>query len=162
MSFGISIGDFIAVSRLALDLYVAYRDGPAEVKEVSRQLMSLHATLEELSQNLQDPDSFVFGASKKAKHKLNRLISGCEGTLKELEDMYGKCRRLAEMKSISWSRLKLTKEVKAMDGLRASLERHIQGVMLFLTSVNTYVVCQASRQSFASVKDPTRTNANVH
>ena len=42
MSFGYGVGDFIAVSKLAWDVYTAYKDAPEDFRNISDEIKSLH------------------------------------------------------------------------------------------------------------------------
>lgn len=133
MSFGFSVGDFISIGTLALKLYVAYREGPLEFREISRELLSLHTTLEEISSNLSAPVS-LFSRSPGTKLNLERLVEGCAEALKELEGIWNKYQALdGRAKKFSWQRMKFGKE--NLDGVRAKLGVHLQGLMVFLTTV---------------------------
>lgn len=129
MSFGFSIGDFISVGSLALSLYLSYRDGPSEIREVSRELLSLHTTLEELRHDLEDPDSTISRSSSKKTRNLQGLIARCKEPLEELETIYQKYVGMG-----SWQRLKIGKE--DIDCIRHKLGLHLTGLTLFLTGIS--------------------------
>ncbi|KAH9205847.1 hypothetical protein DL95DRAFT_267280, partial [Leptodontidium sp. 2 PMI_412] len=57
MSFGVGVGDFLAVGRLVLDLYNACKDAPGEFQEICRELSSIHTVLSGLATQAQDPTS---------------------------------------------------------------------------------------------------------
>jgi len=59
MSFGFSAGDFLCVGTLALKLYFSYKDGPNNFREVCRELLTLHTTLEQLQLDIDDPTSII-------------------------------------------------------------------------------------------------------
>ena len=42
MSFGFGVGDFLTVSKLALDVYTAYKDAPEDFRNISDEIKSLH------------------------------------------------------------------------------------------------------------------------
>ncbi|KAH9216082.1 hypothetical protein DL95DRAFT_267896, partial [Leptodontidium sp. 2 PMI_412] len=59
MSFGFSVGDFIAVGRLVLNLYNACKDAPGEFREINGELSSLHIILCDLAEQALDPTSLL-------------------------------------------------------------------------------------------------------
>jgi hypothetical protein len=48
MSFGFAIGDFVAIGRLAWDLYKQCKGASAEFAEVCKEVLSIHTALREL------------------------------------------------------------------------------------------------------------------
>jgi len=48
MSFGFSIGDFVALSSLALKLYRDFKDAPGEFAQISRDLQTSHILIADL------------------------------------------------------------------------------------------------------------------
>ena len=135
MSFGYGVGDVIAVGTLALRLYVSYRDGPSEYRELTRELLSLHTTLDQLRTDMEDPDSILARCTPRKLAKLKDIVGRCHEALEELDTIYEKYNRLeGAKKKISWKRLKFGKE--NIDGIRHKLGMHLRTIQLFLTSVN--------------------------
>ena len=137
MSFGCGVGDFIAVGSLALRLYVSYREGPNDYRELTRELLSLHTTLEQLRSDTEDSDSILARCSPKKLSKLEGIVGRCSEALLELDDICNKYIRLEGVKKRDcWKRLKFGKE--NIDGIRHNLGMHLRTIQLFLTSVTQY------------------------
>ena len=54
MSFGYSVGDIMAVSRLALKVYTAYKDAPNDYRNISDEVKSLHIIIEEATRHFDE------------------------------------------------------------------------------------------------------------
>ena len=67
MSFGVDVGDFLAVGRLVLDLYNACKDAPGEFQQICRELSSIHTVLSGLGEQAKDPNSLFI---KQGKEKI--------------------------------------------------------------------------------------------
>jgi hypothetical protein len=65
MSFGVGVGDFLAVGRLVLDLYNACKDAPGEFQEICRELSSIHTVISGLGEQAKDPNSLFIKQGKK-------------------------------------------------------------------------------------------------
>jgi hypothetical protein len=53
MSFGFSIGDFVAVGNLAWQVWKSCKDAPESFRNVSQEVLSLHAVLKEIEELLE-------------------------------------------------------------------------------------------------------------
>ena len=84
------MGDFLAVVKIATDAYDACKDGPGECQEIWREARSLQFSLEELSQNADDPSSLLNRKGVRRKTPLLELISNCEETMKEIQTLVTK------------------------------------------------------------------------
>jgi hypothetical protein len=152
MSFGLSVGDFIAIGSLALRLYVNYHEGPLEFQEVLRELLSLHTTLEELRNDVVNPSSALSRCSSSKQQNLGKLVSHCAEALRELDKIRDKYRKLEERaKKFSWQRVKFGKE--NIDKVRRRLALHLQGLTLFLATVSQYVAASSDTNE---TTDPSR------
>lgn len=54
MSFGYSIGDFIAVGELALKIYRDYRDAPAQFSAISTEVGSVYLVLKDVDNSIRE------------------------------------------------------------------------------------------------------------
>ena len=99
MSYGYGVGDFIAVSRLAWDVYAAYKDAPEDFRNISDEIKSLH---------------IIVG---KHKYKFyNKTL-----TLEEHKHNYGKYCKDAEMCWGTWT--SCTPGTLDWDQLRAQAQK---------------------------------------
>jgi hypothetical protein len=54
MSFGFSIGDFVAVGQLAWQVYRKCKSAPSEFKAISSQLISLHIVYKDVNETIEE------------------------------------------------------------------------------------------------------------
>jgi hypothetical protein len=122
MSFGFSVGDFLAVGTLTLKLYRAFKDAPAEFNEISGELSSFHIVLCDLKDQAYDSNSLLnrHGASRRAD--LIEIVNNMLSTLRELEDLYS---RYEQMGRNPWLRMQLGQE--QLSTLRGKLNMQIMG-----------------------------------
>lgn len=81
MSFGYGIGDFLAISKLALAVYNVYKDAPDEFKNISDEIKSLHIIIDQHKERELPPEQ---------QQKLGELLHGCENVLKDLDKLMKK------------------------------------------------------------------------
>jgi hypothetical protein len=85
MSFGYSVGDFIAIGQLTWTIYRSCKSAPGEFQELSRELSSLHTILHELEDEAQTPNSLLNRRGSSRKPELQTLLGNLEVVLKEIE-----------------------------------------------------------------------------
>ena len=108
MSYGYGVGDFIAVSKLAWDVYNAYKDAPEDFRNISDEIKSLHIIVERNKVKFQDktrtPDEQV---------QLRDILQGCTNVLEDLDKLHAKYMRLGSAQGSSSQvvdRIKWTQE----------------------------------------------------
>ena len=108
MSYGYGVGDFIAVSKLAWDVYNAYKDAPEDFRNISDEIKSLHIIVERNKVKFQDktrtPDEQV---------QLRDILQGCTNVLEDLDKLHTKYMRLGSAQGSSSQvidRIKWTQE----------------------------------------------------
>jgi len=87
MSFGFSVGDFLAVGQVVLKLYNACKDAPAEFKELSGELSSIHTVLFSLAEQARDPTSLLLRRGGDRGLEWSQIRENLEGTLAVLQDL---------------------------------------------------------------------------
>ena len=94
MSFGFGVGDFLAVSKLALDVYTAYKDAPEDFRNISDEIKSLHIIINRSKDKFQDktlnPDEQV---------QLREILQGCTNVLGDLDKLHTKYMSLGSAQS---------------------------------------------------------------
>ena len=90
MSFGFGVGDIIAISRLALKVYTAYKDAPDDYRNIADEVKSLHIIIEEAAQHFK---STTLSDEKKQGGK--EVLEGCRNVLKDLDALIEKYNALA-------------------------------------------------------------------
>ena len=91
MSFGYGVGDIIAVSRLALKVYTAYKDAPDDYRNISDEVKSLHIIIEEATRHFDESTSL----SNKKQEGGKEVLEGCQNVLKDLDALIDKYKALA-------------------------------------------------------------------
>lgn len=104
MSFGFSVGDFLAAGQLALKIYQSIRDAPDKFTEISRTLSSIHTVLADLTAQAGSSTSLLNRNGSEKKQELLLIIENLTHTMEELEDLY---KRFIRMGRNAWRRFQL-------------------------------------------------------
>jgi hypothetical protein len=131
MSFGVSVGDFLAVGRLVLDLYNACKDAPGEFQEICRELSSIHTVLSGLAIQAQDPNSLLIKQGKERIPEWTKIQENLEFTLGELQDLV---KRYYKMGRNAWLRIQFVSENLA--NLKGRLSFHLNVINTFVSSLS--------------------------
>ncbi|KAL5321187.1 hypothetical protein ACEPPN_011999 [Leptodophora sp. 'Broadleaf-Isolate-01'] len=84
MSFGFSVGDFLAVGKLSIRLWRSFKDAPQEFAEVSRELSSVNIVIADLSDQAGSLTSLLNRRGASRKDELMTLCDNLMGVLEEL------------------------------------------------------------------------------
>ena len=90
MSFGYGVGDIMAVSRLALKVYTAYKDAPDDYRNIADEAKSLHIIIEEAPRHFESTT-----LSNKKQQRGKEVLEGCQNVLKDLDALIEKYNALA-------------------------------------------------------------------
>ncbi|KAH0603574.1 uncharacterized protein H6S33_007896 [Morchella sextelata] len=100
MSFGFGVGDFLAVSQLAWNLYrycyVVARGAPQEFQLLLQEITTLSQSIKLLELEAQDPNSTLARSGEDRILMVKEMMSRVEVTLKELEKHAKKYEKLGE------------------------------------------------------------------
>ena len=106
MSFGYGVGDIMAVSRLALKVYSAYKDAPDDYRNIADEVKSLHIIIEEAARHFESTT-----LSNKKQQGGKEVLEGCQNVLKDLDALIEKYNALASAdRSLVFKRIKLGTE----------------------------------------------------
>ncbi|KAE8440984.1 hypothetical protein EG329_006121 [Mollisiaceae sp. DMI_Dod_QoI] len=130
MSFGFGVGDFIAVSALALKLYNSFKGAPSEFQEISRQLESLHIVLVDLNDQSTQQTSLLNRNGVERKQELFTVRDNLMATMQDLDDIH---KRYKNMGRISWARFEFGQRDLAV--LRDRLTFQISTLNAFIGSL---------------------------
>jgi len=96
MSFGFGVGDFLAVSKLALDVYTAFKDAPEDFRNVSDEIKSLQIIVDQQKGEFQNttlnPDD---------ETQLREILRGCTNVLEDLDKLHHKYMRMGSAQGSS-------------------------------------------------------------
>lgn len=134
MSFGYSVGDFIAAGQLTWAVYRACKDAPGEFQELARELSTLHTIFHELEDEAKSPTSLLNRRGVGRKAELDGLMDNLNGVLGEIEDIVKRYRSLGRDQKKTWHRVGFANEDLA--GLRAKLSIHISSINLFIGALS--------------------------
>ena len=137
MSFGFGVGDIIAISRLALKVYTAYKDAPDDYRNIADEVKSLHIIIEEAAQHFK---STTLSDEKKQGGK--EVLEGCRNVLKDLDALIEKYNALASSNpSQVFRRIKLgTEDIVT---LRARLTSHTTLLNSFIQRLDITIIITA-------------------
>ena len=80
MSFGFSVGDFLAVGQLSWKVYKKCKDSPGKYKELSTEVGALHNVMKETEELLSQQN-----LNRQQENRLLECQQGCEDILKNLD-----------------------------------------------------------------------------
>ncbi|KAK2867954.1 hypothetical protein FQN49_003306 [Arthroderma sp. PD_2] len=119
MSFGVSVGDFVAVGKLCW-------------------ATTLYLILKEIESEAQDPNSILNRHGQGQFAYLYTAISNLRPTLQELEGLATKYRGLGKMEKRTWDRVKFATE--GVDSLRGKLSYHITAIGVLRSSISSSAI----------------------
>ena len=137
MSFGYSVGDFLAVGQLAWKVYKSCRDAPESFNNISLEVLSLHALLKEVEETL---SSCPLTQSKQAS--LATITAGCQNVLLDLQALVLKYESLGTQSKRTWDRVRWGS--KDIAELRARLTSNTMLLTAFLRHVNSFFSTSSS------------------
>ena len=85
MSFGVSVGDFIAIGELCWRVYKRCKASPGVYAQLTGEVSSLHSVLKETEELVRQQT-----LSKRQRDRLLPCQKGCETVLGELDDLLTK------------------------------------------------------------------------
>lgn len=99
MSFGFSVGDILAISGLAFQVYTAYKDAPDDYKHISMEVKSLQAIVDEATKYF---ESTLLSNSKRQEGQ--DALQGCRSVLEDLNSLIEKYKSLASANKMQVSK----------------------------------------------------------
>ncbi|KAH8597323.1 hypothetical protein B0O99DRAFT_593060 [Bisporella sp. PMI_857] len=128
MSFGFSVGDFLAVGQLAWQVYRKCKTAPSEFKSVSSQLVSLHIVIKDVHATIEE-----WELPEAKKDDLLQIVGDAKETLEELDQLLQKYKRLGLKSSRTFDRLRYPRA--EVDELRIRVESSINMLTSFKTGL---------------------------
>ena len=151
MSFGCSVGHFIALGTLAWKVYKSCKGAPEAFKDISLEVLSLHAVLKEAEETV-----FAQALSPERQQRLKAVGDGCYQVLTDLDKLCKKYQSLGAQSKRTWDRMRWGSEDVVV--LRARL---ISNTGL-LTAWIRYLFACAPNESHADSHSPSMSQATVH
>lgn len=100
MVFGFSVGDVAALGQIAWKIYKACKGAPESFKNVSQEVLSLHAVLKELEETY---SGATLSAARQSRLKI--VGDGCRAVLEDLQCVLDKYNSLGTKTKRTWARL---------------------------------------------------------
>ncbi|TVY81567.1 hypothetical protein LSUE1_G002793 [Lachnellula suecica] len=139
MSFGFSIGDIVAVSQLARNIWKGFADSPDQFRAIRTDVAGLYIVLDDVARSFGSYD-----LTERQKSDLQTLISGCQTVLTALDVILQKYGVLESMPTglrakskKAWDRLKwdqaeivelrarLTSQTTILDAFNGSISSQV-------------------------------------
>lgn len=133
MSFGIAVGDLIAVGNLAWKVYRSCRGMKAEFEEVANEARAAHTVLKELQEEATDEKSALNRYGSARKQEFMSLVTGLRKALEEFDKIILKYQSLTRRERRIWDQLKLAAE--DLSGIREKLIYHLTAINVFTDSL---------------------------
>ena len=124
MSLG--AGDIIAISQLAIRVYTAYQDAPAEYKNISEEVMSLRIVVDRAIHYFEGGT-----LSDNEQHEGQKVLQGCQSVLENLDSLIKKHKGIASSKKKGWQ---IFKRVKFSNNNITTLRRRLISNAVLLNS----------------------------
>ena len=128
MSFGYGMSDFLSVSKLAWDVYTAYKNAPGDFRNISDEIKSLHIIINRDKDKLQDK---ILNSDEQME--LREILQGCTNVLKDLDKLHIKYMSLGSAQGSS---------LQAIDHIKWSQENIAElraRLMVNIMLLNTFI-----------------------
>ena len=134
------IGDLLAVTKLAWDLYhncyLVARDAPKDFRQLIDELGSLQGVLRTLNDDINSDESFIERLGDSRKETLERCLGSCFNTLNKLQKLVFKYRELGVSDGAQfWRKLKWAGKQGEIADLKSRLVVHTSSISLCMHSM---------------------------
>jgi hypothetical protein len=130
MSFGYGVGDFLAVTQLALNVYKSCKEAPKHFQDISDEVGSLQDVLKGTEEFISAETVFL-GPEK--EERLRKILDGCYEVLTDLETLLEEFSSLGTKNKRAFDRLRWGQE--EVVALRGRIISHIVLLNDFKTSL---------------------------
>lgn len=105
--YGWGVGDIMAISRLAIKVYAAYKDAPDEYRHISDEVESLRIIIHKAARHFEGS-----GLDDNSKQEGQKVLKGCQNVLEDLNSLIEKYKGLVSANNTSqvFRRVKLGTE----------------------------------------------------
>lgn len=138
------VGDLLAVTKLAWDLYhncyLVAREAPEDFRQLVNELASLQGVLRTLRDDVNSDKSFLERLGDSRKETLERCVGSCFDTLNRLQKLVIKYRELGvgDGKKF-WTQLKWVNKQKEIADLKSRIMVNSCNLSLCMTSIGKFV-----------------------
>lgn len=139
MSFGLAIGDFLAVGNLAWTLYrqcyLVAKGAPEEFRLLVSELSLLSTSVRMLQEEVQNPESTLVRAGEDRVRMMNEMLKRVEKTLLELEEFSKKYAKILDTSRSKarqrWDKFRWSIDAAEIDVLRNKVSVELFPVVSF-------------------------------
>ena len=85
MNFGFGVGDIVAISRLAVNVYTAYKDAPDDYRNISDEVKSLQILIDKAAPYFQSAT-----LKPNSRQEGQQALKGCKDVLEDLNSLIEK------------------------------------------------------------------------
>ena len=132
MSFGFSVGDFMALVQLTTRTYQGWKKACGEYTDITQELDNLKIILSRVGAEIQVPSSLLQHQDRDLG-QLQALTSSCTEDVSQLETIVLKYQGLSKSRGNTWDRIRLGQQ--NLTGLRVKLGWHIATLGTYLDIV---------------------------
>ena len=93
--FGWGAGDIVTISKLAFQVYTAYKDAPDNYRQIFEEVNLLRITIDNAIQHFKSPT-----LSDRDKQAGQEVLKGCESVLEDLNSLITKYKSLSPVRRI--------------------------------------------------------------
>ncbi|PVH83809.1 hypothetical protein DL98DRAFT_615139 [Cadophora sp. DSE1049] len=137
MSFGVSISDIAMVVKLAWSTLEGAKKACGEHDELTKEISSLHLTLEHLRSEVADPESVINMHKGGRRKDLEIHISGCRRHLRRINSVLTRYNRLQNGSGSMWQRIQFgTAGVKDISESQLKLSTYTTAITLTLNLIS--------------------------
>lgn len=133
------VGDILTLTKLAFDIYENYIVVAFEAPESFRQLGSELASLKGVLRKIQDDASCDATSPERyedaKKQMLERCLTASYLTLKKLDELVVRYKRIGEGEASYWKKIKWAKEQSTIEDLKAKVMVHTCNLTLCMSSI---------------------------
>ena len=134
------IGDLLAVTKLAWDLYhncyLVAREAPDDFRQLVNELASLQGVLRTLRDDVHSDKSFLERMGENRKETLERCLTSCTDTLRKLQRLIIKYRELGFADGLQfWRKIKWVGKQGEIKELKSKIMVHTCNISLCMSSI---------------------------
>ena len=145
MSFGISVGDFLTVSALTWQVYKSCKDAPRTFKNISSDVLSLHAVLTEVEEVL-----IAQPLTLNQQLRLQTVWQGCQAVLSDLQAIVRKYESLGARNKRIRDRMEWNWNSREISDLQSRLTTNMVLLSTFVRFVFVSDISLSSSSSSSS------------
>ncbi|KAL9099199.1 MAG: hypothetical protein Q9163_005264 [Psora crenata] len=160
------IGDVLAITKFAWDLYhncyLVAREAPDDFRQLVNELASLQGVLRTLRDDINSDKSFFERLGEHRKQTLERCLQSCFDTLRKLQKLTVKYRELGAGDGIQfWRRLKWSTKQGEITDLKSKIMVHTCNISLCMSSIGNSSLARIELSMMKALEKQEATSSDV-